>query len=142
LGSAKWIKHSAPYYTMAEALIESRTVFFRRYRGDQIQRHFLLNESRILSLLERHQAVVVSVNFMDPVTVAPTNEQRDAAFQEQTPHPEGSCPICQESLGSTDSVIRLRNCSHCFHRSCANTWYRMSVLCPCCRNDIRVLTES
>lgn len=129
-------------------LLRSRVEFFRRYRSDRSTMSFLHNENRLMSMIASEQSsnifrnVSISLSpllgsFLDPVTVAPTQQQIDHAFTVPDPAPEGSCPICQEALNSTDPTIRLRNCRHCFHRECATSWYRMSVYCPVCRNDIR-----
>ena len=127
-------------------LIEARLHFFRRYRSEAAQRLFLENERRLIDMIDR-AAVTHALNrilttphilqtWSDPVVVAPTSDQMTAAFQEPVPRPEGSCSICQEQFG-TEPLVRLRNCSHAFHRTCANTWYSRSVFCPLCRNDVR-----
>lgn len=131
-------------------LLTSRLEFFRRYHSERTIRLFLENERDLTRISAARQADnllrnVISVSltspqmgaFFDPITVAPTQQQIDHAFTVPDPAPEGSCPICQEALNSTDPTIRLRNCRHCFHRECARSWYRMSVYCPVCRNDIR-----
>lgn len=127
-------------------LLEARTHFFRHRRSENTQRAYLLNEAHVLDLIDRMYTIRTlpatitlpipwNATWADPVTVAPTNEQRDAAFQD-VENPEGSCPICQEELRAR-ACVRLRNCSHTFHRECAVQWYTMSVRCPLCRNDIR-----
>jgi hypothetical protein len=47
-----------------------------------------------------------------------------------------ACPICMAVL-TEETGVKLRNCSHSFHRECLNQWFRRSVHCPVCRNDIR-----
>lgn len=130
-------------------LLRSRADFFRRYRTDRNISSFLTNESRIISLVSAEQSTNllrnisisllpgVTSSFLDPVTVAPTNDQINNAFLEPNPRPEGSCAICQDNFDDSSPLVRLRNCNHCFHRDCARTWYRISVYCPMCRNDIR-----
>lgn len=129
-------------------LLTSRVEFFRRYHSERTIRLFLENERDLTRLSAARQAdnilrnvsislTPMSAAFFDPVTVAPTQQQMDAAFTVPDPRPEGSCPICVENFDDTDPIIRLRNCNHCFHRTCARSWYRMSVHCPVCRNDIR-----
>ena len=39
------------------------------------------------------------------------------------------CPICQEG----ESNIKT-NCGHYFHQNCLETWCRISLNCPICRN--------
>lgn len=130
-------------------LLKSRADFFRRYRSERNISLFLSNETRLISLVSADQSnnllrnISISLlpgitsSFLDPVTVAPTNDQINHAFLEPSPRPEGSCAICQENFDDSSPLVRLRNCNHCFHRDCARTWYRISVYCPMCRNDIR-----
>lgn len=80
----------------------------------------------------------------DPVyvTPSPTDIQRALVPLEQI---SGRiCCICQE--GWTDenrtTAVQLRNCSHPFHRSCIEEWFRRSCICPVCRNDIRTTGTS
>jgi hypothetical protein len=141
-----------------EQLLESRIYFFRRYHSDSVTRQFLLNEARFLSLIEhrdrmdviglinthmsRNIRLEIPQEFFDSIPVVPSTEQLNAAFQRIDAPSEGQCPICQESYNSTDEVVRLRNCNHIYHRSCANIWYGRSVFCPICRNDIRATNNN
>lgn len=130
-------------------LLRSRADFFRRYRSERSMSLFLSNETRLISLVSAEQQSSVLRNisisllpgltssFFDPVAVTATQQQLDHAFLEPSPRPEGSCAICQENFDDASPLVRLRNCNHCFHRDCARTWYRISVYCPMCRNDIR-----
>jgi hypothetical protein len=44
------------------------------------------------------------------------------------------CPICWDSISSTDNQIRTR-CNHLFHQACLNGWVRdHSDTCPFCRS--------
>jgi len=139
-----------------EQLLESRIMFFRRFHSDAVTRQFLINESRLITLLEHRDRMNVinlinthlpnirldvPAEFFDNVPVAPSTEQLDAALQRIETPSEGQCPICQESYNSTDEIVRLRNCNHSFHRQCATLWYSRSVYCPICRNDIRTNLE-
>jgi Ring finger domain len=73
--------------------------------------------------------------FEDPVPVVATADQITAATEMNIATEEDSnCAICQESMAV---ATRLRACNHVFHHSCINTWFRTSVRCPVCRNDIR-----
>jgi hypothetical protein len=129
--------------------LQSRVDFFRRYRSERSMTSFLQNENRLISLLssERSASLLRNVSislaspmlssFLDPVFVGASEDQQNTAFRVPTTTPEGSCSICQEGFVEGGNTIRLRNCGHCFHRECAQSWYRMSVYCPLCRNDIR-----
>jgi hypothetical protein len=136
-----------------EQLLESRIHFFRRFHSDAETRQFLANEARFLSLIEhrdrmdviglinthlpRNIRLEIPPEFFDNVPITPSTQQLENALQPFVIPPEGDCPICQEQYIPTDEVVRLRNCNHSFHRSCANVWYGRSVYCPICRNDIR-----
>lgn len=135
-------------------LVGTRYQFFRRWHHENSVAHYLRNESRMLELIDYftlrgamqrlnlNATVQIPLNvppnaFMDPVVVAPTPAQMEAAFQVPDQPPEGACPICQEAYTPNSVVVRLRGCQHCFHRQCATAWYTMSVRCPLCRHDIR-----
>lgn len=47
-----------------------------------------------------------------------------------------NCSICLEDLQAGQSVTLL-NCSHKFHRTCAQHWLSNAVTCPMCRADTR-----
>ena len=129
--------------------LQSRVEFFRRYRSERNTTAFLQSENRIVSLLTAHQSAALLRNvsislaapsissFFDPVFVGATDGQMTANFETLTTTPDGSCSICQEGFVEGGNNIRLRHCRHCFHRDCAQSWYRMSVYCPLCRHDIR-----
>jgi hypothetical protein len=125
-----------------QSILESRILFFRRWRSDRAQIMFLDNEARLMDMIDRNYLSATLTRllapFPEPVVVAPTPQQITDAFQHVTPLPEGSCSICQDSFSETLGCVRLRNCRHTFHRTCATTWYSRSVFCPLCRNDIRV----
>jgi hypothetical protein len=136
-----------------EQLLESRIAFFRRFHSDGVTRQFLANESRLISIIEhrermdvinlihnhlpRNIRIDIPPEFFDNVPIVPTSEQMNDGLQNIETPTEGSCPICQEQYVPSDSVVRLRNCNHSFHRTCADSWYGRSVYCPLCRNDIR-----
>jgi len=46
-----------------------------------------------------------------------------------------TCSVCLSDYERHDTLRRLP-CSHCFHRSCIDTWLRMNRLCPLCLRDI------
>lgn len=129
--------------------LQSRVEFFRRYRSERNISAFLQNENRLISLIssERNASLLRNISislaaptltsFLDPIFVGASEEQQTEAFEALTILPDGSCSICQEGFVQGGNNIRLRNCNHCFHRDCAQSWYRMSVYCPLCRNDIR-----
>jgi len=82
-------------------------------------------------------------SFLEPVIVRPTNEQivnastmfRAGSYEEdELPR---VCPICQDSIETTQVIRRLNHCSHQFHKDCIDTWFQTHVTCPTCRHDIR-----
>ncbi len=100
--------------------------------------YFLVrNAVRTVAGMNATVQIPLPQNFADPVIVAPTQAQMDAAFQVPEQNPEGACPICQEVFTQDAALVRLRHCRHAFHRPCATAWYTMSVHCPLCRHDIR-----
>ena len=139
----EWVLHN---------LVGARTVFFNRWHHDNVSHHYLRNETRMLDMIDYFLVrnavrtvaglnatvqIPIPQNFADPVIVAPTQAQMDAAFQVLEQNPEGACPICQEAYVPNAPVVRLRHCHHAFHQQCASAWYTMSVRCPLCRHDIR-----
>ena len=75
-------------------------------------------------------------NFSDPVPVVPTNAQITNAVTYETANSQSNnCAICQESIDG--ELVRIRHCSHIYHRTCLSTWFQTSVRCPVCRHDIR-----
>ena len=131
--------------SITQQFLNSRNIFFTHRHSERIQNKFLTNESRLLDLLGQlnveqtlrnllsNATIVVSESDISPTI--PTAEQLNTAFIPVL-NPDGACSICQESLNIREAV-RLRNCGHVYHRSCATTWYSRSVVCPLCRNDIR-----
>lgn len=75
-----------------------------------------------------------NANFMEPVTVTASAQQIERAI-ENVATVDGSCAICQEGVAS--GGVRIKHCSHGFHRTCLTNWFAMSVRCPVCRHDIR-----
>lgn len=76
----------------------------------------------------------------DPVIVAPTREQIDAATslrQAATGDEERTCAICQENQTSGQAIRRVNHCTHEFHKNCVDLWFERNVRCPVCRHDIR-----
>lgn len=73
-------------------------------------------------------------SFFDAIPVVPTQNQMDDALVDE-PNPTGNCAICQEQVSS--SAVKIRQCGHVFHRTCISQWFRSSVRCPVCRQDIR-----
>ena len=118
--------------------------------------HFLRNEDAYISLLRdisrmpsiqrrdedargtdliRQMINIVSVDNLTDVSVLASPTQIAAAILPSGPT-TNACPICMALL-TEETGVKLRNCSHSFHRECLNQWFRRSVHCPVCRNDIR-----
>ena len=78
---------------------------------------------------------------MDPVPVAPTEQQLAAATTiqdaDEEAHHDLICSICQEGYITGQHIRKLNHCSHRFHKSCIDPWFRAHVHCPVCRHDIR-----
>jgi len=43
------------------------------------------------------------------------------------------CPICLAELRTGETLRRLPNCTHSFHRSCIDLWLLQSAACPLCK---------
>ena len=81
-----------------------------------------------------------NVDNLTPVVVRPTashieNATERISFNENMVHT--SCPITQSPFQSSDRIMRIRHCGHCFMEEGLNAWFRQSVRCPVCRHDIR-----
>jgi len=74
-------------------------------------------------------------NFADNVPVTPSAEQITRATELRENVTDTQCAICQEEV--TTGATRVRHCGHCFHSSCIQSWFQLSVRCPVCRYDIR-----
>lgn len=94
--------------------------------------------SAIRSLLSLGRA---PAGAMDPVPVAPTEQQIAAATSiqdaDEEAHHDLICSICQEGYITGQHIRKLNHCSHRFHKSCIDPWFRAHVHCPVCRHDIR-----
>ena len=81
-------------------------------------------------------------NFLDPITIYPTEAQIDAATRitryGSIVNPLNlSCPISLEPFRENDFVTMIRSCGHIFNGPEINEWFRTNVRCPVCRFDIR-----
>jgi hypothetical protein len=80
-------------------------------------------------------------DLLTPIVVAPTREEIDQAsiLSNVEPPADVTCAICQDHAAPTNSSEWriIRHCSHRFHRSCIDEWFRQNVHCPVCRYDIR-----
>ncbi|CUV04137.1 unnamed protein product [Cryptosporidium hominis] len=46
------------------------------------------------------------------------------------------CTVCLSEVNEGDFVVRL-DCQHIFHHQCIKEWFKMSVICPLCKVDVR-----
>ena len=46
-----------------------------------------------------------------------------------------NCSICLDDFKDEDEVYQLK-CSHVFHKSCFDEWFKRSNKCPLCKNII------
>ena len=45
------------------------------------------------------------------------------------------CIICQDAMEVTQTVMKLPDCGHIFHESCAMAWLKQQNTCPYCRHE-------
>lgn len=86
-------------------------------------------------------STTIPVNFFDPITVRPTNEQITAAttvtaFRDISSN-QTICPISRETFVDDDTVMQINHCHHVFREASLRNWFANSTLCPVCRHDIR-----
>uniref|UniRef100_A0A6C0DXP7 RING-type domain-containing protein n=1 Tax=viral metagenome TaxID=1070528 RepID=A0A6C0DXP7_9ZZZZ len=82
----------------------------------------------------------------EDVVVRPTNQQIQTAtetllFNDRETHNNTSCPISLDVFRHGEEVCRIKPCSHLFKKTALMTWFRMNVVCPVCRYDIRNYVE-
>ena len=151
---------TASLLSLLEGLIETRNEFFsasniRMYpfpTRSNLAIQYLISDRLYLDILNRictanmqtHAAASTLItlsmphidsSFLDPVTIRPTQAQIESSLENIIVSPSYPCAVCQESLSS--DTCGIRQCGHCFHRSCIVSWFSMSVRCPVCRFDIR-----
>ena len=89
------------------------------------------------------QMNTVPNNFFEPVPVVATQEQINNALEdisfESLDENNNTCPIDQQAFTSDDSIVRIRQCGHCFRRNNIEQWFTSNVTCPICRLDIRTI---
>jgi hypothetical protein len=86
-----------------------------------------------------------NVDNLTPVVVRPTASHIETAteritFDENMVHT--TCPITQSPFQSSDRIMRIRHCGHCFMEEGLTAWFRQSVRCPVCRYDIRISSQA
>ncbi len=84
---------------------------------------------------------------MEDVPVFPTRQQIASAsiVSSIEPASDVTCAICQDHEQPTETSREwriLRHCTHRFHRTCIDQWFRQNVHCPVCRHDIRETTAN
>lgn len=47
------------------------------------------------------------------------------------------CSICLNEFDEGDTVRRLTNCGHCFHKSCIDLWLLRRADCPLCKRPVK-----
>ena len=51
------------------------------------------------------------------------------------------CAICRENFKHHQRYRELP-CKHKFHKRCVDEWFETSVMCPMCRQDVRILLQN
>lgn len=86
-------------------------------------------------------------NFYNPVPVAPSLEQINAAttdvlFSEIEEPVNATCPITLERFTDEQMVCQIKHCGHIFNREELLSWFVNNVRCPVCRYDVREYTNT
>ncbi len=78
-------------------------------------------------------------NFLQPVTVRPTQNQIDSATYTMIlqSNSQDNCAICQDPMEAQQEIRIIDHCGHSFHKNCIDPWFNENVRCPTCRYDIR-----
>jgi hypothetical protein len=78
-------------------------------------------------------------NFLQPVTVRPTQNQIDNATYTMIlqSNSQDNCAICQDPMEGQQEIRIIDYCGHSFHKNCIDPWFNENVRCPTCRYDIR-----
>ena len=50
--------------------------------------------------------------------------------------PDDPCSICLNANNENDDWVKLKECSHVFHRECISTWIKKNDSCPLCRREV------
>jgi hypothetical protein len=141
-----------------ELMLEGRNGFLNNntlraldyHTRNNIVSRYMLNDAAMLEFLNRMYIVnnqnrnapttFVTLtlpnnpNLMESVVVTASSQQIESSL-ETIDSQETACAICQDAIST--GGVRIRHCSHGFHRTCITNWFSMSVRCPVCRHDIR-----
>ena len=52
------------------------------------------------------------------------------------PSQQTSCLICHEDYIASSSLIRIMDCSHIYHSTCIEEWFKYNESCPICRKKL------
>ncbi|EAR97704.3 zinc finger, C3HC4 type (RING finger) protein (macronuclear) [Tetrahymena thermophila SB210] len=75
-----------------------------------------------------------------PSHVVNAKESKDMklSFESGFHNPQlNDCAICLQTFEENEVMIEIVQCKHLFHSECIKVWFKNSVLCPYCRNDVR-----
>ncbi|BFG23606.1 hypothetical protein CerSpe_098800 [Prunus speciosa] len=63
--------------------------------------------------------------------------QPEAEAEDDSNNNDHMCIVCMNSMGGSQGVRKLYNCSHAFHKECLDVWIDEGQLtCPLCRSDL------
>ncbi|KAL4472529.1 hypothetical protein ABPG74_018478 [Tetrahymena malaccensis] len=69
---------------------------------------------------------------------AKESQNMKASFESGIHNPQlNDCAICLQTFEEKEVMIEIVQCKHLFHSECIKVWFKNSVLCPYCRNDVR-----
>lgn len=130
-------------------IIVGNVLAWRKFRAIRRRQEEEINEIQIIdeylgSGLER---MFLSGNLVDdtdePTTLTYEDIQkipRELYSEEQNGARqafEEACPVCFEDFKGGEEVCTLPSCKHIFHWKCIDGWFKISVLCPMCRTNVK-----
>jgi len=92
---------------------------------------------------QQRTRIVPTDAFIDPVIVRPSEAvitANTSVFVAESG--QANCPICQDVIQEGEVCRKINICTHIFHRTCIDQWFRTNVRCPTCRHDVRITNNT
>ena len=120
--------------------LERRLVYSRelRERNKRERNRRALNTRNTINRLETIEYVQndtdnYTENYIDDSKKSLINVSLfDKSSVELNKFDDNFCVICQNDI-KINSIMRILDCSHCFHINCIDRWFTTSMMCPICK---------